>query len=202
MTTLKSAVLDSELMNRMRKPKTDRGPEPKAALDNIARSVSVFGKVLEGAAQEHGLEKGASSARWLIRAGLFFQGLVMVSLPQTWRNNWARVAVSVLYVVEGTLLVLGVLFDSQDVRVLAVTALVITLAVHLMCAIMRDFAAGRQRWLRVTVGVVKLALSMLVVIGALTAGRWAFCDQTSTAEQGRETFVLCPAPALLAQRSR
>ena len=200
MTTLKSVVLDSELMKHMCREKVDRGPEPKAALGSLARGVSVLGKVLEGAAQEHDVQRGATGARWLARIGLFFHGLVLVSLPKTWQNNWARWAVGALYAVEIVLLVLSLLIGSQDVRMLAVTALLITGAVHLLCAIIHDVAVGRRRWLRVASTGIAIALILLAVFGAGSAFWWAFCDETPSSEQGRVGVRLCPKLVVFAQR--
>ncbi|WP_312429316.1 patatin-like protein [Achromobacter sp.] len=202
MATLKSALLDSELMQHMRKRKVAHGPEPKATLDSIARGVSVCGKVLEGAAQERGVEGGASGARWLARIGLFFHGLLLVSLPRTWQNNWAQWVVGALYVFEIILLGLSLLIGSQDMRMLAVTAFLITGAAHIVCAIIHDVGLGRRRWRRGAVTRAAAALLLLSVVGAASAFRSVYCDATSSSEKGRESALICAGSAFVAQLVR
>jgi patatin-related protein len=194
--TLDSLLAESKLMDHMRRHKVDPSPDPQATLNNIARGVTVTGKLLEGVAKDAG-GKGATSARWLARIGLFFQGLVLVSLPQTWRHNWARLGVCVLYAIEVVLLLLGFVLGSQDVRMLAIAAFGVTVAVHLLSAILHDFALRRWRWLGFTVVGLSAALLLLAALGGFGVFWLTSCREALAGEAAPTKPALCAKLAYL-----
>jgi patatin-related protein len=154
----------SSLRNLVQQRRNDPEPPPAATMKSLARAVTVTGRLLEGVSRGPAI---AAPARWIARLGLVLQGLVALAIPRTLLHEGWRAFVLVLYGLEALLLVLALVLGSQDMRVLAVTALGVTAAVHIAVAILQDVVRGRSFWRRVLVTGVTLA-----VLGGAAVG-WA-----------------------------
>lgn len=162
-----SLLSEQGLMNFVRdKRQVDPDPDPKTTLDSAARAVTITGRVLEGISQQKG--KGLSAARWLARLGLMLQGIVAVSLPDTLAHRWWSHGVKVLYAFEVVALLFALVFGSGDMRTLAITAIGVTLGIHLLTLITGDLMRDRFTWLRISLFVLLMMLLLLAGLGALS----------------------------------
>ncbi|VWX62913.1 conserved membrane hypothetical protein [Burkholderiales bacterium 8X] len=161
------------LLQYMRsKPDTNFNPDPKTALANAARAVKVTGRVLEGISQRRGA--GEKTVRWVARMGLVFQGLLALSVPGSISLGVFRHWIKILYGFETFLLVASFLLALDGVRSLALTALAVTVAVHLASLIAADAMESKQRYLKVAGGVLGFTLIVLALFGAVTLSQFDF----------------------------
>lgn len=163
---LASLLAEGELAAYVQRHDVDRNPDPEVLLDSLARGVSITGRVLEGISRRRG--GGTPAARWMARLGLALQGLVMVSLPRTLLRPWWRHLMKVLYAFELTALLFALVLGSGDMRTLSVTALVVTLGVHLLTLVAADLMRGRNRWRNIALGGVGALVLALAVVGTVT----------------------------------
>lgn len=179
LTGMLAALLgDSKLMEYVRhKRVVDPEPDPKTALDSVARATTITGRVLHNIGERRGT--GTAAARWLARLGLLLQGVVAVSLPGTLRQRWWTHGMKVLYSFELVALLMALLVGSGDMRTLALTALGLTLGLHLLTLISGDFVLRRRTWLRVVLLSMGLLGIGLALLGAATllwpAGQHRWC---------------------------
>ncbi len=143
----------------------DRRLDPKRALGHAARAATVAGRVLEGVSEGKDVQ---SVPRWLTRAGLVAQGLVAVSLPGSlltllWRH-WLTLA----YLLELVMFVLGVLFSSPEMRSVGLTAFALTAVAHVATVALRDVMRERAPWKSRALWVVLMLAIALAAIGAWT----------------------------------
>jgi patatin-related protein len=143
----------------------DPVPDPKTTLDSAARAVTITGRVLEGISRKQG--KGVAASRWLARLGLTLQGVVAVSLPGTLINHWWSHGLKVLYAFELVALVLALVLGSGDMRTLAITAIGVTLGMHLLTLVAGDLMRNRSTWLRLALFVLLIILFFLAGLGAM-----------------------------------
>ena len=165
-----TAILGEEgLLDYVRKDRDiDRNPDPKTTLASGARAVSVMGKVLEGVAARHGA--GTAGPRWLARMGLVLQGTVAVSLPGTLRHRWWTHALKLLYAFEVMLFLLALPFGDGATRTLAISALAVTVLLHLLTLVMGDLLRARRRWQRWLLAAAIAGIVILAVLGLLVLG--------------------------------
>jgi len=153
----------------------DDSPDPETTLDSAARAVTITGRVLEGISTAHGRKEPV--ARWLARLGLLLQGVVAVALPGTFKNRvWTHLT-KVIYAFEAFALLVAMLFGSQDMRALALTALGVTIGVHLLTLVAGDAMREKNGWLRFAVLTVLLGLVGLAAIGGLVVAHQAVQQQ-------------------------
>ncbi|MFZ3117048.1 MAG: patatin-like protein [Variovorax sp.] len=172
-TLLASLLGPQGLIRYMRsKPDLDPNPDPKAALANAARAVKVTGRVLEGISQRRGA--GQTTVRWVARIGLIFQGLFALSVPGSLSLLVFRHWIKVLYGFEIFLLVGSIFLALDGVRSFAMTALAVTVVVHLASLVATDAMQSKRRYLRLVGGVTGAAILALALFGVLTLGQIGF----------------------------
>ncbi len=105
----------------------NRQLEPKVLLRLFARGSQIFGKMLEKIGSDRGKNPKQIHTAFIVRAAAIFSGLIEVSVPRTpWAILW-RYWRSLLYIIGGLLIVVGLIFgkgavQSGGVLVLALTA--------------------------------------------------------------------------------
>lgn len=169
---LASVLSEQGLLDYVRNGRDiDRNPDPRATMENVGRAVTITGRVLEGISAKHGT--GSLLPRWLARLGLAVQGIVAVSLPGTLRQRWWTHGVKVLYAFELVALVMALFLGGAETRTVAVTALGVTAAVHLLTLIAGDVMREKKGWVKaLAVGVVLTVLT-LAVLGGRAVWHWA-----------------------------
>jgi Protein of unknown function (DUF3376) len=182
---LMSLLSEQGLLDYVRNThQVDRAVEPKGALSNAARAVTITGRVLDGITQRRG--KNTTAPRWLARAGLVMQGLVAVSLPGTLNHRWWTHGMKLLYAFEALLLLLAMLFGASESRTLALTALGVTATLHLLSLLTGDMLRARAHWWRLAVAAAALVLLAAAVLGGVAVynGSWRAVLSASTAASG------------------
>ena len=173
----------------------DRRLDPKRALGHAARAATVAGRVLEGVSEGKDVQ---SVPRWLTRAGLVAQGLVAVSLPGSlltllWRH-WLTLA----YLLELVMFVLGVLFSSPEMRSVGLTAFALTALAHVSTVALRDVMRERRPWKSRALWVVLMLAIVLAAIGAWTLNQvplGCLWPATKCAAPARQALSVPAGPA-------
>ncbi len=161
---LLSLLSEQGLMDYVRdKREVDPEPDPKTTLNSAARAVTITGRVLEGISTQQG--KNATLPRWLARVGLLLQGIVAVSLPGTLMQRWWTHGVKVVYAFEAVALLFAMGLGSGDMRTLVITAIGVTLGVHLLTLIAGDLMRQKATWLRISLAALLLALLLTAGVG-------------------------------------
>ena len=143
----------------------DRRFEPNSALSSAARAVTITGRVLDGIAKQR--DASTTVPRWLARLGLLAQGLVAVSLPGTLNHRLFRHGLKVLYAFEVVMLVFAMLFGGAESRNFALTALIVTLTVHLLSLVTGDLMHSKATWGKAVIGATAVAVFVLAVAGGM-----------------------------------
>ena len=143
----------------------DRRFEPNSALSSAARAVTITGRVLDGIAKQR--DAATTVPRWLARLGLLAQGLVAVSLPGTLNHRLFRHGLKVLYAFEVVMLVFAMLFGGAESRNFALTALIVTLTVHLLSLVTGDLMHSKATWGKAVIGATAVAVFVLAVAGGM-----------------------------------
>ena len=143
----------------------DRRFEPNSALDSAARAVTITGRVLDGIAAERHAD--TSLPRWLARVGLLAQGLIAVSLPGTLNHRLFRHGLKLLYAFEVVMLVFAMLFGGAESRNFALTALIVTLTLHLLSLVTGDLMQSKATWGRLIIGATAVVVLLLALAGGM-----------------------------------
>jgi hypothetical protein len=162
-----ASLMDGDgLANMLRKgPEINRALDPESTMVNATRAVTITGRVLEGIIAGHGTDSRA--IRWIARIGLAGQALLAISLPGSMlaqiRSHW----LAMLYGFEGLVLAFGLLFSGNtEIRTAALTAIGVTLAIHLASLVSGDVMVSRRRWpRRVANVVVAVVFACIAVAG-------------------------------------
>jgi hypothetical protein len=139
----------------------DRDPDPKALVDNVARAVSITGRMLDGISAQHG--RSSAAPRWLARLGLFLQGIVAVSFPGSLKQRWWSHAVKILYTFELVALGFSLLLGEETATRVSLTAFGVTAFAHLSTMVVGDLMVGRFG-----VGRLGRAFAVLAVLAVMT----------------------------------
>jgi hypothetical protein len=145
----------------------DRGVNSLAALRAMSRSSRVFGRLLEGIADRHGVR--AASAAWLTRASSIFWGLVEVSVPRSFKEVVFRYWLQLVYLFDLLMIIGGTVFVERSVQRFGLVLLGLTIAVHLASLAIRDVIRRRRGWIRAIVTLGVLAFLVLAGIGVVHA---------------------------------
>jgi patatin-related protein len=143
----------------------DRRLEPKRAMGYAARALTVAGRVLEGVAEGREVQP---LVRWTARIGIAAQGVLAAAVPG---SLWALVSrhwLTVLYLFELAMVLVGTLMASEDMRSAGLTALALTAIVHAAILLVRDLMRERPPW-RST--AVRGALAFFLALAAV--GAWS-----------------------------
>jgi hypothetical protein len=118
--------------------------------------------MLEGIAEDNQLPTGPGV--WLARLGRIFWGLIEVSVPRSLPSLVFKHWLKLVYLFEVLLITAGVLFPQSDAQRLGLTALVVTLVVHLATFFIADLVRGRQRWALLARALAATAVALVVAI--------------------------------------
>jgi patatin-related protein len=146
----------------------DRAVNSLAALRAMSRSSRVFGRLLEGIADRHGVS--AAPAAWLTRASSIFWGLVEVSVPRSFYDLVFRYWLQLVYVFDILMILGGTVFVERSVQRFGLVLLGLTIAVHVAVLAIRDVIRRRRRWIRAILTLGLLGLLVLAGIGVVHAG--------------------------------
>jgi hypothetical protein len=145
----------------------DRAVNSLAALRAMSRSSRVFGRILEGIADHHGVR--AAPAAWLTRASSIFWGLVEVSVPRSVKALVFRYWMQLVYLFAILMIAGGTIFVERTVQRFGLVLLGLTLAVNLAVLGLRDVILRRRRWVRAILSLIALAVLVLAGIGVVNA---------------------------------
>ena len=99
-----------------------------------------------------------------------FWGMVEVSLPDRWAHILTVHLLKLLYLFEVLMIVGGIFLSSNAVQRFGFLAIAITLAIHCLIFILRDFTLKRTTWARATVGVLGAVVIFAALLGIVMLG--------------------------------
>ena len=99
-----------------------------------------------------------------------FWGMVEVSLPDRWAHILTVHLLKLLYLFEVLMIVGGIFLSSNAVQRFGFLAIAITLAIHCLILILRDFTLKRTTWARATVGVLGAVVIFAALLGIVMLG--------------------------------
>ncbi len=151
---------------------SDRSLAAPVAHRLIARSVIIFGRLLEGLSNAGGGVK-QKAGRALALAGRVAWGLVEVAIPKSLWSVLARNWLQVLYLLEVLMLLGGLFLPGVAVaKTIGLQSLLATLGVHAVIALLNlQYRGVRRVWWFVLV-VLALAVAVLAFIGGLRVWGW------------------------------
>ncbi|HEY8607363.1 MAG TPA: patatin-like protein [Noviherbaspirillum sp.] len=154
-------VDDKHLFDYVRDPAhTRRETNPRTALVNLSRALSISGRMLEAIGRDN--NRTSFALRWLARGGLIFQGLVAISLPGTLKALWWGNVMSLLYLAGAVLALGGLLTGSSQVFSLAFATIFATFVVNVLVFVLADIMRSENRRTRKAMhaaGVIMIALA-------------------------------------------
>jgi len=143
----------------------DRRFETQAMVQNIARASKVFGKMLEGYAEEQRFS--GDQIVWVTRLAQLFWVLVEVAVPGSLRNLIFRHWIKLLYFFEVLMILLGTLLINSSVQQFGFLAFGLTLAIHAAVLALGDVMTGERRWaniLKYGIGMITVMLATLGIV--------------------------------------
>lgn len=147
----------------------NRKPDTEKTLKTSARALTITGKILEEA--EKSYHSPFSRMVWVTRAGRAAQALLSVSMPgslsQAISSHWLRL----IYVFEALTVGGAILFSSQSALNFGLSALGLTIALHLATLLTGDLI-GRKRG-RI---IILAALVSIIVLGLAAVGAFALLN--------------------------
>jgi patatin-related protein len=147
----------------------DPQPRADATLRNAARAVAITGRMLEAISKSRDQAAVGTATRWLARLGLVLQGVVALSVPRSLGQRWRSDAVRLLYGFEVLLLLLAWLTGGAELRWAALSALLVTVALHLLTLVAGDYVVGRNRWWRLCGVAAGVGVTGFAAFGAWVA---------------------------------
>ena len=144
---LKSVLGDDGMVDYVKRYyEVNRDLDTKTTLRTGARAVTITGQVLEEAEKRRRVS--TSRTVWLTRAGRGLQTLLAISTPGSLLQAVFRHWLGLLYVFEALIVVGSMLFSSPSARSFGLTALGLTVALHLASLLAGDLIdrkRGRNR---------------------------------------------------------
>lgn len=134
---------------------------------NAARASKVFGRMLEGYADDHKINN--KRVTWVTRAAQLFWGLVEVAIPGSIGNLIFQHWLKLIYLFEFLLILLGTLLTSPAAQQFGWLTFGITVTVHTAQLILGDALTGKH-WLRRFL----VALGMLLILSLTVLGIFTF----------------------------
>ena len=143
----------------------NRQLEPKVLLRLFARGSQIFGKMLEKIGSDRGKNPKQIHTAFIVRAAAIFSGLIEVSVPRTpWAILW-RYWRSLLYIIGGLLIVVGLIFGKGAVQSGGVLVLALTATIHIATIWLQLFI-GRWKYLKfASATVVSLIIVVFFLLG-------------------------------------
>lgn len=146
----------------------DRGLDPQAAVQLLARITKVTGRMLETLAEKHRVE--SKRVAWVTRLGQVFWSLVEVAVPGSFWNLVVRHWLTLLYLFSALLIVGGALSGFREVQHFGMVALAAVASAHLVIKLLGDFMRGRSFRLLRFVGVFVLVLLAVPLVTSMILG--------------------------------
>jgi patatin-related protein len=141
-----------------------RDLDTETTLKTGARAITITGRILEQIEQR---QRGRGSRMvWVTRAGRAFQALLAVSTPGSLLRRLARHWLALLYSFEALVVLAAVLFNEPATRNFALSALGVTVVLHLALLVTGDLLQRRFSWARGIAGVLAAVALAAAVVGA------------------------------------
>ncbi len=152
---------DQQLVERFRKNyRVAEDLPPAVALPMAARGIEVGGKVMRQVSDDKGGTK--APVAFIARLGSLFAGVVELAIPGSSPFLIFRHLAALLVLFEATMIGLGWVFRSSDVRHIGIAGLVVTLALVLLVFLLsRTIQGGRWPW-RLVKGAMWVLLAVAV----------------------------------------
>lgn len=153
--------------------------EPEVMIRLSGRASKVFGKMLEGIADTHRIEK--KRIVWVTRLTQLFWGLVEIAVPGSYGNLVYRYWLKLLYGFEVLLIVLGTLLLNPTIQRFGATAFGITAVINILVLILSDRMRSKYTVLNAAGFLFGVAILLFAAIGgAKVAGLFgATIDHTT-----------------------
>ncbi|NTU91097.1 MAG: patatin-like protein [Chlorobiaceae bacterium] len=164
---LDAIIDDGEVRDHYRRVFTyNRQLEPASTLRSAARASTVTGKLLSGIADQYnGTGKRFSS--FIVRAGTMFAWLVEAAVPRSMARLIFVHWIKLLYLLEVVLFAGSWLLVNVVVQRFAITAFVLTMAMHMIVTWLNGFLLFRKRWTIAIKGLAIFFAAMLVGSGGV-----------------------------------
>jgi patatin-related protein len=143
---------------------------PATSISLMGRSSRVLGRLFDRIAQPHSVAR--VPARWLARFGGLAAGLVSLATPGSAANLIGRPAVLLLYLFEGLLIALGLIFGRPEVSSVGTNALIVTLGATLAVWVLSDLMRSRKRALLIACLLLAAVLLALAIVGGVQVAGW------------------------------
>jgi patatin-related protein len=169
---LKSVLGDDGMVDYVKRYyEVNRELDTKTTLRTSARAVTITGQVLEEAEKRRRVS--TSRTVWLTRAGLGLQTLLAISTPGSLLHAVFRHWLGLLYMFEALIVVGAMLFSSPSAQSFGLTALGLTIALHLASLLAGDLIdrkRGRIILLAALLSVVTIGLAALGTLALYNHG--------------------------------
>lgn len=142
-----------------------RGLDTETALKTGARALTITGRILEQI--EARKRRSGSRAVWVTRAGRAVQALLTVATPGSLPKRLFQHWLVLLYAFELAVVFGALLLNEPATRNFALSALGITLVLHLATLVTGDVLERRMGWARTAAGAVLVALLAVASLGAV-----------------------------------
>lgn len=155
--------------------KFDHTLNPQTMVRAAGRASKVFGKMLEGIAETHRIDK--SRVKWVTRLTQLFWSLVEVAVPGSVPNLVFRHWLKLLYLFEFLLIFFGTLLISVPIQRFGILTFAITVALHTATLVLGDAFRyetkwwKRIKWLLFSAGVVATLIGFFFLVSFLLGGR-------------------------------
>ena len=133
---------------------------------NAARASRVFGRMLEGYADDHKLNH--KRVTWVTRLAQLFWGLVEVAIPGSIGNLVFQHWLKLIYLFEFLLILLGTLLTSHAAQQFGWLTFGITATIHTAQLILSDALTGKHWLRRFLFAILMLAILSVTVLGFFT----------------------------------
>jgi patatin-related protein len=164
---LASLLSEEELIGYVRDTRdVERGTDPRQAVTNASRAVTILGRMLEGISVQR--NKSSMLFRWLARGGLILQGLVAVSLPGSFKALWRAHFMNILLFIALATGALALLTGDATILGFAVKAIIVLVVVYLVVFILTDIMQSRRGWQRKGMWSGAVLIALLAVLGGLS----------------------------------
>jgi hypothetical protein len=154
--------------------------EPRAVLNDLARSTTVVGKLLEGLAdgyQQEGkniAKKGGSAtakkaAGWITTAGRIFWGLVEVSVPDSVLFYLSRNLVWIAELLGVLIILLGIAASAPVMWSTGIGILIVVVIAYQFSRVFHNYMCGGSFQWKVVKSLAVAIPILLIIIGACYA---------------------------------
>ena len=154
--------------------------EPHAVLNDLARSTTVIGKLLEGLADDYQqdgkniVKKGGSAtakkaAGWITTAGRIFWGLVEVSVPDSVLFYLSRNLVWIAELLGVLIIILGIAASAPVMWSTGVGILIVVVIAYQLSRVFHNYMSGGSFQWKMIKGLGVAIPVLLIIIGACYA---------------------------------